>query len=153
MKKLILVLVAVFVLSVQTLPVLASGFLSPGKSQSVENPRTLADQLLGRVFQAYQNFSRPTFEDLVAEDFRPLRSEFITNADRRAHDGKVLEMHYVLNEVWVKKNKLIAAFSWEKKTYPVGASEPVLSRGEARGVFVLQQDVWKLSLMSGNNPF
>lgn len=130
----------------------ASAYLPAGTAVAPD-ARSTADQLLRKLFDAYRGFSRPGFEALVSDDFRPIRAKFISDADNRAHEGAVLDMQYSLNEVWTQKNRIIVAFNWEKKTYPAGAASPVLSRGRARAVFVYSAETWKLRSISGNNPF
>lgn len=132
--------------------VMASGHL-PAGTVAAPDARSTADRLVREMFGAYQYFNRPAFEDRVSDDFRPLRTQFVSDVHNSARSGMVLEMHYVLNEVWTKKDKLIAAVKWEKKSYPAGAKAPVLRRGQARMVFVDQNGAWKLQQVGGNNPF
>lgn len=146
------VLVSVSILFCASFGVLSSGVCAQEKI-AFEDARPVAQELMDRLFSGYRNYSRPEFEALVAEDFRPLRVRFLSDIESNVHGGRVLGLDYFIDKVLTAKNRLVVIFRWEKKTVPAGGEGPVLSRGKARAVFGMKKGVWKLLSMGGNNPF
>ncbi len=128
----------------------ASRGIVPAVSQ---DPRATADGLMNSLFQSYQSFTRIMFEDLVSNDFRPDKMTFISQVSSQAASEKVIEMHYVLNEVLPARKKLAVSFSWDKKVQPASSGDLLLSSGEARAVFIKEKSGWKLFSLTGNKPF
>lgn len=118
-----------------------------------DNPYELADKLLEKIFSIYQNYSRDSFEQIVAQDFNPLRSEFIDNVEKSFYTGSILEMHYFVSKALLNGDKLLVGFKWEKKTVPYGIKEVTLSDGNADFIFKQGNKGWFLYQVSGNSPF
>lgn len=115
----------------------------------------LTNKLIAGMVLAYQNYFKDMFLMNIAQD-APLRDKLIDQIDRDVNAGKVLELNYFINQAFFDAGKktLSARFNWEKRVQPQGATEAVLSKGEAEVVFKHQADGnWLLYQISGNNPF
>ncbi len=113
----------------------------------------LADRLLGRLFNAYSNYTRPRFEKFVSGDFIPSLPEFLNEVERGYYGGNILEVNYFLNKTDLTSVVLSVDFRWEKKTALFGTGKLSLSRGRAEFVFRGESGDWLLYEVRGQNPF
>jgi hypothetical protein len=113
----------------------------------------LADRLLGRLFNAYSNYTRPRFEKFVSGDFIPSLPEFLNGVERGYYGGNILEVNYFLNKTDLTSTVLSVDFRWEKKTAVFGTGKLSLARGRAEFVFREESGDWLLYEVRGQDPF
>lgn len=115
--------------------------------------RVLADKLLGGIVSSYISYFREEFSRLIAEDFVPLKSEFLNEAEKEFYSADILEINYIIDEVFRDNDNLVVVFKWEKKFVPYTSPESVLSTGKADFVFRKKDTRWLLYQVKGDNPF
>lgn len=118
-----------------------------------EDEFTLARKLVNSMFSEYQRFTLRSFSEKVADDFTPLRSDFINNAAQNANAGDILEMKFSLEQVLPAKDLRAIAIKWQKRVQAVGASAVTLSEGKTELVFKNDGRKWRLYRITGDNPF
>lgn len=123
------------------------------QNSSLRQERELAEELLSKMFFLYSSYARADFSNLIAEDFQPLKNDFINYAEATFYHAKVLEMNYFLKEVAASSDTLAVKFKWEKKIVPLDNPQPKLLSGESEFVFKLKDGVWFLYNIKQDNPF
>ncbi|MBF0253973.1 MAG: hypothetical protein HQL11_02460 [Candidatus Omnitrophica bacterium] len=123
-----------------------------GDAPEVAGDRGLARELVAHVFDAYQGYTRESFDGVVSPAFVPMRSEFMNAVENRFYAGNLLDLQFFVDTVTSGGDKMAVRFDWEKRTAPRSSGGPVLSRGSAEYVFRNRGDVWRLYEVRGDDP-
>ncbi len=123
------------------------------RTEEKKNDFVLAEKVVRDLFDIYQDFTMKKFSDAVADDFVPMRSDFINTASRNTSKTVLVEVTFSLEQVLSNKDTLAIEIKWQKHSQSYGDTSVGLTQGRANLVFKNKPGRWQLYQVSGDNPF
>ncbi len=108
---------------------------------------------VNKIFNTYSNYLRGKFEDIVSENFMPVRSEFMDKVDASAINQQAVEFDFSMEQDIIVSQKMVVKCKWNKKFTIAGTPGQQKVQGESELIFQKEDDQWKLIKISGDNPF
>ncbi len=151
MKKLTITVLVIATVTMLTLAVSGMG-QATRVTKEANVDRQLADQLVGSVFQAYRNFSIPSFMAIVSKDYSPDRTQLINTIGDSYYKTLIINIDYFINKVMGGDGTIAVLFKWQKSAQNKSTGRLIKTEGNATFVFKNQNGTWKLIRIQGRNP-
>lgn len=110
------------------------------------------DKAVQALFKAFSAFVRPDFELLLADQFKPSKSAYITEVEKTYFAGPVLILDGWVQEAHPSAEKLVCKVLWMRRQMFYETSELKNIEGQAELIFQKTGDAWKLLQVSGEDP-
>lgn len=115
--------------------------------------RSLAEGLVYASINAYKNYTRGTFSDIVSDDFTPDKYSYVDGVEQSYYRAQPLTVDVFINKVSGGGDTISVDFKWEKKAVLKATGQQQKTSGFCLFVYKKKNGAWLLSQARGSSPF